>query len=86
MTAEIQTKPTSSFFSLASLQDRELAKQVLWVALSAIFGIGLILSYTLGAPWFVPFTFFSLALISLFPVGRVAEIQIKNPENKLIKN
>lgn len=56
------SQPTRPFLT-AKKRDRIL------IAISVIMAIGLIISYVMGAPWFVPLTFFALALVPIIPLG-----------------
>ncbi len=50
-------------------------KQGIMIALSILFTLGMVVSYALGAPWLIPFLFFSLALAPLYPLGKVVDSQ-----------
>ncbi len=50
-------------------------KKTALIALSLLMATGLILSYALGAPWFVMVGFFLLALSPLFPIGQAVDSQ-----------
>lgn len=50
-------------------------KKAIMIAVSTIFALGMIVSYVLGAPWVIPFVFFSLALAPLYPLGKVVDDQ-----------
>lgn len=51
------------------------AKQLTFIALSVLMGLGMVLSCCLGAPWLFSVGFFTAALIPLFTVWK-----IRNPE------
>lgn len=50
----------------------ELSKsnKLILIALATIMGLGMIFSYSLGAPWYLTVVFFVLTLAPLFPVGK----------------
>ena len=50
-------------------------KKAIFVALSVIMALGMILAYSLGAPWFVIAGFFLFSLFPLFPLGKAVDEQ-----------
>jgi hypothetical protein len=76
ITADTPLLPVHKTESLISIK----MQKVLLVALTVIFTVGMIVSYALNAPWFVPLTFFALALLPLIKLGRINDRQ----DNKLL--
>lgn len=56
-----------------TIQEPKTVNKTLRIALSAIFTVGLIFAYALGAPWMALVGLFVLALVPLFPLGKVIE-------------
>jgi hypothetical protein len=53
--------------------NKERARRVALVALSALAALAMVAAYIVGAPWFVPLTFFCLCLAPLFHLGKIKD-------------
>jgi hypothetical protein len=59
---------------LKSAQPAQIKKALL-IAISILMALGMILSYSLGAPWLLIVGFFFLSLSPLFPLGKSVDDQ-----------
>jgi len=53
---------------------KKLNKKIL-IALSAIAALGMLFAYLFSAPWLIIVGFFALALVPLFPLGKIVDDQ-----------
>ena len=60
-------------------------KKGILVALTCLLVLGMVLSYALGAPWFVTVAFFASTLVPLFPLGRIAAVNKLSLDNIIKK-
>lgn len=59
------------FTEKASFTELSKSSKVALVAISALFTLGMILSFCLSAPWYITVGFFLLSLSPLFPLGKL---------------
>jgi hypothetical protein len=50
-------------------------KKAILIAVSTLMFLGMILSYAIGAPWYVIVGFFLLTMSPLFPLGKAVDDQ-----------
>lgn len=50
-------------------------KKAILIAVSTLMFLGMILSYAIGAPWFIIAGFFLLTMSPLFPLGKAVDDQ-----------
>jgi hypothetical protein len=60
-----------------SLEPEKAAKvkKVILIAISVLMALGMIISYSIGAPWLLIVGFFFLTLSPLFPLGKSVDDQ-----------
>ncbi len=67
MSLRIETNCFKRFLPISYLDHHQIKKCAL-IALAAVFAIGMIFSYALGAPWMVTLSLFALTLAPLYPI------------------
>ncbi len=61
---------SNSVYILGSFSfDKQKCHKIMKIALSILMGIGMIASYSVGAPWIITFGFFALIFLPLFRLG-----------------
>ena len=68
---ELNKVSSNSVYQFGSLTiDKQKCHKVMKIALSILMGIGMIASYSVGAPWFITFGFFALIFVPLFRLSK----------------